>query len=103
MTEWNYDMTQAPTDRPILGWCKHDNDPYHLEGGFLTTYGAHVEGLGRVEDGPQVLVWGGGYADVGEYGVVEASCPDWWFRHGSEFEEAANPIAWAEITEPVLL
>jgi len=93
-------MESAPHNRPILGWCKHDSDPYHEGPTSLTTYGAHCEGIGRVEDGPHVIVWGGGYTDVGEYGVIEASCPDWWFRFGSEFEEAAAPVAWAGIEEP---
>lgn len=97
MTNWNRDITQAPTDRPILGWCKHDADPYHLGDGKLTLYGAHVEGLAHCDDGPQVLEWGGGWSDGYEDGG--GSLPGWWFVRGSDFEVAANPIAWAEITE----
>jgi hypothetical protein len=99
VTDWKT-METAPTDRPILGWCKHDSDPYRAGPTSLTTYGAHCEGLAHVEDGPHVLVWGGGFDDVGEYGAIEASCPDWWFRFGSEFEEVAAPVLWAEIEGP---
>lgn len=94
-------MDTAPKDRPILAWCVHEADPYHIEGtNKLTLYGAHCEGLGHVLDGANVLVWGGGFCDTGEYGEVMAELSDWWFAKDSEFECPANPICWAEITEP---
>lgn len=88
-------MENAPKDGTlILAWCDHDADPYHIDDGTLTPYGCHVEALSRVVDGPNVLVWGGGYWEsTDDYGSGY-TIPDWWFRAGSEFEEAANPIAW---------
>ena len=92
---FNPDMSQAPRDRPIVGWCNHKADPYWVDDGYLTIYGAHVEGLGHVEDGPHVIEWGGEY-DGGE----EGSIPDWWFRSGSDWEEAANPVGWLDLPKP---
>lgn len=98
MTMWNFDMSSAPKDRKILGLCVHEADPYHDKNtGRLTDYGCSVEGLGRVQDGPHVLVWGGGGSDYDERSGSNIVWPDWWFRFGSEFEEAANPVAWMEI------
>jgi hypothetical protein len=90
------DMSSAPKDgTPIIGWCVHDVEPYHDEKtGNLTDYGCHVEALGRVQDGPHILVWGGADSDYDEWSGKTLSWPDWWFRFGSEFEEAANPVAW---------
>lgn len=100
MSAWNYDMSAAPKDKPILGLCRHDADPYHDETtGRLTDYGCSAEGLGRVHDGPHVLVWGGGDSDYDEWAGKTITWPDWWFRFGSEFEEAANPIAWMKIPD----
>lgn len=87
----------APKDRPILALCRHDADPYFIEGGRrLTTYGAHAEGLTRVADGPHVVVWGGEYD--GDEGVI----PAWWFLNDGDFETVANPVAWMSIpaTQP---
>jgi hypothetical protein len=97
-------IESAPKDRPILGWCVHDADPYFAgetsDGrSYLTTYGGHCEGMSHVEDGPHVLVWGGAYDDSTWEYPSQSGLPDWWFRHGSEFEEAANPIYWMEIPE----
>lgn len=92
-------MDSAPKDRPILGWCVHEADPYSIPGDShsLTLYGGHVEGLSHVDNGPNVLVWGGGWADCEDDGGAWMS--DWWFRFGSQFEEAANPVAWAPIPD----
>ena len=93
--EWRPISTCTAEDRkkPILGWCVHDVDYFDDETGHLTLYGAYVEGLSHVEDGPHVLVWGGAFDD-------SSWVPDWWFRFGSEFEEAANPVWWKPIETP---
>lgn len=89
--EWR-PIDTAPKDRPILGLCRHDADPYFLEGGRrLTAYGAHVEVMSRVEDGPHVLVWGG------ELDCDDGYIPEWWFLNDGNFETAANPVAWMPI------
>lgn len=98
MSGWQ-PIETAPKDVPILGWCVHTADVGFIEGGgSLTLYAAHSEGLSHVEDGPHVLVWGGGWADSEEDGG--GWLPDWWFRSDSEFEVAANPIFWAPILPP---
>ena len=89
----------APKDRPILAWCDHEADPYHV-GDRLTIYAAHAEGLSHAPTGFHIIEWGGGFTDVGEYGVVEASLPDWWFVCGSEWEQAANPTHWCDLPAP---
>jgi len=83
-------MEKAPKDgTPILGMCVHTADPYHTEDpSLLTTYGAHCEGLIHVQDGPQLLVWGGAYSED------DWEIPDWWFLSNSDFEIVANPVAW---------
>ena len=93
----------APRDgTPILGWCDHEADPYieDEKSGRLTTYGAHAEGLSHVEDGPHVLVWGGGFDDRSYDEPNGANMPDWWFLTGNEFEVAANPTHWKPIDAP---
>lgn len=94
---WRDDIENAPKDRPILGLCKHDADPYYIDETNLTLYGGHVEGLSHVTDGPNVLVWGGGWSDGWEDGG--GWMPDWWFQFGSEFEVAAFPVKWMEIPQ----
>lgn len=100
MAEWQ-PIATAPKDKPIIGWCVHEADPYHDEStGRLTDYGCYCEAYSRVTDGPNVLVWGGGDSDYDEWSGRTITWPDWWFRFGSEFEEVANPTHWIPITEP---
>lgn len=82
----------TPRDRPILAFCVHVADSYFEPGGSgrLTTYGAHCEGLGHVDDGWHVLVFGGQYVEDDHY------TPAWWFLSGSDFEVVANPICWID-------
>lgn len=95
----------APRDgTPILGWCEHAEDKLierELPDGrtVLTLYAAHVEGMSHVADGPNVLVWGGGWDDRSYAEPDAGNLPDWWFRHGSEFEEAANPTHWLPLPQ----
>ena len=97
-------MDTAPKDgTPILALCVHDADPeysaYSADGRtMLSLYAAHAEGLERVQDGPHVLVWGGGFDDS-TWECPGASLPDWWFQYGSDFEIAAYPIGWLPIPE----
>ncbi len=95
-------METAPKDKPILGWCRDECSSdvcgYHTgTGTSLCLYHGHAEGLSHVEDGPHVVVWGGSWADCEDDGG--GWMPDWWFRSDSEFEVAANPIAWAPIPD----
>lgn len=89
----------APKDRPILAWCDHEADPIvkNQETGGLTLYGAHGEGLSYAPTGWHIVEWGGGWSDSEEDGG--GWLPDWWFVAGSEFEVAANPVAWTELPE----
>lgn len=91
-------MSTAPKDRPILGLCIHNKDKY-WDGGKLTVYAAHCEGLSRVSDGPHVVEWGGEYTEYESETGAGFMIPDWWFRAGSDFEEVANPVAWAPIPD----
>lgn len=95
----------APKNRPILGWCVEEcgKDNCALGGGGgpnLCLFHAHAEGLSKCEPGPHVIVWGGAFDDSTWEYPNQASLPDWWFRLGSEFEEAANPTHWMDIPEP---
>lgn len=98
-------MESAPRDgKTILAWCVHAADPGFEEGGDkLTVYSAHVEGLGKhVDDGPHVLEFGGGFDDR-TYEEPDAGwLPDWWFLHGSDFEDPAYPVCWMPIVVPEL-
>lgn len=105
---WNTDMNAAPRDgTPILVWHAADdrcgggkcgertNGRYHL-----CLFHAHVDGLYAAEPGYNVAVWGGGWADTGEYGEVQAELEDWWFVRDSEFERVTNPVAWQPLPAP---
>lgn len=90
-------MSSAPTNKPIMAVAHAGSDPYFLGEGKLTLYGAHVEGLGAVDDGVHIVEWGGGFDDR-TYEEPNAGClSDWWFVAGSDFELVANPIAWLPI------
>lgn len=96
MSDWQ-DIETAPKDRPILGWCNHEADPYHDGEGRLTDYGANCEGMGHVEDGPHVIEWRQQeWESQDEYGSG-FWIPGWWVRFGSDGEEYANPVGWTEI------
>lgn len=96
-------IASAPKDgKPIIGLCVHSYDSYYSnDGDTLTTYGAHAEGLGHVEDGVHVLEWGGEYSEdtSGEGYGPYISIDNWWFRRGSYFQEPANPTHWFPIPE----
>ena len=86
-------ISTAPKDTPIIGWCVRDADPYFLSDTRLTPYRAFAEEGTEAEDGPHVLVWGGGYTDWDE-GYPVATMPDWWFVNGTDDEVVANPTHW---------
>ena len=92
-------MDSAPKDgTPILGLCVHDADRYWSDTERkLTTYGAHAEYSTHTEDGPNVVVWGGGYTEYDEYSGKPMSVPDWWFLRGSDLLIVANPVLWKPI------
>lgn len=89
----------TPKDHPILAWCNHETEPYHLGDGRLTVYGAHAEGLSHAPTGFHIVEWGGAFDDrTWEY-QNGAHLPDWWFVAGSEFEVVANPTHWCELPD----
>ena len=91
-------MDHAPKDKPILAYCKHDEDPYVLEDGRLTTYGAHAEGASHAEDGFHIVEWGGEYFEYNEYiGEPNIHIPDWRFIRDSD--TVANPILYWDLPE----
>ena len=76
-------MDTAPTNCPIVAYCKHSADP-----------GPDAESLSHVEDGWHVLVWGGAWDDRSLEDPGAGWLPDWWFVNDGTFEVAANPIGW---------
>ncbi|MBU2788611.1 hypothetical protein HFQ13_10455 [Acidithiobacillus sp. VAN18-1] len=98
-------MDSAPKDgTPILAYCVHESETQIDDSGEYTTYGAHVNEFTPVPDGFHVLVWGGEYdSDDSDYEDFDLDnhfhVPNWWFRHGSDFEEVAAPVAWKPILD----
>ena len=99
-------MDTAPKDRPILVMCSAECHDVHCgysdayvgpdERRTLCLYHGHAEGLSEYGSGPAIVVWGGSWDDnTHEY--QGGYMPDWWFVYKSEFEVAANPVAWYDI------
>lgn len=98
----------APKDQPILAWCRSecgdDRCGYHTgEGTSLCLYHGHAEGGSNFGDGLCIVEWGGSWDDSTWEYPNAAFMPDWWFRVGSEFEEAANPTHWLPLPEGPIL
>jgi hypothetical protein len=103
MTKWT-PISELPEElkKPgtrIVGLCKHDADVGQLPDGKLTTYMAHAEMFGHVEDGEHVLEWGGEYSDHDEYSGCSWTLPNWWFRTDTDFEQAAFPTHFVLLPE----
>jgi len=92
------EISSAPRDgTPILGWCVHSADSYYVENvGCLTDYGARVEGLSHVEDGPHVLVWGESYTVSDGWENPSCTIPAGW-ELSHDPEVGANPTHWMPI------
>jgi hypothetical protein len=86
--------------KPIFVMCVHDNNAF-IDSYHFTVYGAHCEIFPHTEDGPQVVVWGGGMS--GGEGLDAYDIPPWWYRYGSNFQEVANPILFLPIPECMLM
>lgn len=94
MTSWK-PIETAPKDTPVLAWCVETEDcaECSTEGSIrLCLFHAHADGFSSAGNGLVVVEWGGSWEDSWEDGG--GFLPDWWFRVGSEFEEAANPTHW---------
>ena len=100
----------APRDgTPILAWCDtncHDSKCGYSEACAddkcltLCLYHGHSEGAASAGDGFVIVEWGGSWDDSTWEYPNQGWMPDWWFRTESEFEEAANPIAWTPLPSP---
>lgn len=93
----------APKDgKPILGWCNHLADPYFADDSkrTLTVYASHCEGWSHVDDGANIIQWGGEDSDYDEYRNISIHISAFWYRYGSCFEEVANPTHWMPLPEP---
>ncbi len=92
-------MGTAPKDRPIVVVVDADKCSVPACGhkGNLCLYHAHAEGMAHTPSGLAVVEWGGAWEDSWEDGG--GNLPDWWFRFGSQFEEAAMPIAWHPLSD----
>lgn len=92
--EWQ-PMETAPKDRPIVAMCKEEcSGELCGKDGRLCLYHAHSEGMSCVGTGYAIVEWGGEWDDRTYDNPNAGYLPDWWFRVGSDFEEAANPICW---------
>ena len=83
----------------ILAYCCHEDNMYFKDSGNLTTYGAHCEGLGHVDDGFHVLIYGGEYTETDGLGNPIGTTPNWWFLNDGNYECAANPVKFIPIEE----
>lgn len=62
-------------------------------------YLAHAEGLGRVDDGYHVLVFGGEYSENDWESGIKFTIPAWWFLNDGYFETPGNPIKFIPLLE----
>lgn len=93
---WN-PMENAPKDRPILVLHVHESDKFYEGKGRLTAYGAHVEALSHIEDGPYVAAWGGEGWDFDEMNDRSTHVPPWWFVHDDDWESPLAPVGWLPV------
>lgn len=99
-------MNTSPKDGTIvLAWCVHSADPLQLDNGKLTIYGGHVYNRSVVDDGFNLVQWGGAWDDSSWEDQNAGNIPDWWFQANSEFEVVANPVCWFPLPsgEPIMV
>lgn len=65
----------------------------------LSTYLAHADGMGHVNDGYHVLVFGGEYSEDDWESGIRFTVPAWWFLNDGDFETPGNPIKFIPLTE----
>jgi hypothetical protein len=90
-------MKDAPEDRPILAYCRHDYKETEFEG-TMTPYEYYCEGLHHVEDGWNVICWVDDWDD-GDFETGPSPQPGWWALTYGDGEIIANPIGWVELPE----
>lgn len=102
MNNWNYDISLAPKDRPIL--AKINSDHELCAGGTCDTnrlciFHSWSDCLGCVKSDYAVLVFGGEFDDNTYFEPNMGSMPSWWFLEDENLETVANPIAWKYIED----